>query len=120
MAVRGWPGILTRIPQGREATQRAVQALDQESVCCVFLVDCRLIHDCVVSGDFLDCEGSGLYPLHSHCAMASCAARILVPLTRFAGNHSCVPNAEVKYPNNDFTLHLFATKPIAAGEVSGA
>ncbi|CAM9461953.1 unnamed protein product [Lampetra planeri] len=51
-----------------------------------------------VSGDFLNCEGSGLYVRQSCC------------------NHSCVPNAEATFPDNDFTLHLTALSDIESGE----
>lgn len=43
-----------------------------------------------VSGQFLNCEGSGLYSLQSSC------------------NHSCEPNAEVTFPYNNSTLALKA------------
>ncbi|KAH9520079.1 SET and MYND domain-containing protein 5 [Bulinus truncatus] len=51
-----------------------------------------------VSGDFLDCEGSALYQLQSSC------------------NHSCVPNAEVTYPNGNNTLVMVALRDIAPEE----
>eukprot|EP00052_Salpingoeca_macrocollata_P011322 m.87129 g.87129 ORF g.87129 m.87129 type:complete len:428 (-) comp18005_c0_seq1:37-1320(-) len=51
-----------------------------------------------VSGGFLDCEGSGLFETHSAC------------------NHSCEPNAESRFLNNDFTLHLTAKCDIVAGQ----
>ncbi|XP_032891637.1 SET and MYND domain-containing protein 5 [Amblyraja radiata] len=50
------------------------------------------------TGDFLNCEGSGLYILQSCC------------------NHSCVPNAESSFPENNFLLHLTALQDIEAGE----
>ncbi|XP_029819577.1 SET and MYND domain-containing protein 5 [Manacus vitellinus] len=51
------------------------------------------------SGEFLNCEGSGLYVLQSCC------------------NHSCIPNAETSFPENNFLLHLTALEDIEAGEV---
>ncbi|XP_072353849.1 protein-lysine N-trimethyltransferase SMYD5 [Scyliorhinus torazame] len=50
------------------------------------------------SGEFLNCEGSGLYTLQSCC------------------NHSCDPNAETSFPENNFLLHLTALRDIKAGE----
>ncbi|KAJ8014636.1 hypothetical protein DPEC_G00017690 [Dallia pectoralis] len=50
------------------------------------------------TGDFLNCEGSGLFLLQSSC------------------NHSCVPNAEASFPNNNFLLHLSALGDINPGE----
>ncbi|XP_076103229.1 protein-lysine N-trimethyltransferase SMYD5-like [Mytilus galloprovincialis] len=51
-----------------------------------------------VSGTFLDCEGSGLYLLQSTC------------------NHSCIPNAEITFPNNNHKLVLVAKENISQGE----
>lgn len=34
-----------------------------------------------------------------------------------AGNHSCIPNAETSFPENNFLLHLTALEDIEAGEV---
>ncbi|KAG8453241.1 hypothetical protein GDO86_000029, partial [Hymenochirus boettgeri] len=50
------------------------------------------------TGEFLNCEGSGLYMLQSCC------------------NHSCVPNAEASFPDNNFLLHLIAVEDIKPGE----
>ncbi|KAM6923402.1 protein-lysine N-trimethyltransferase SMYD5 [Xenentodon cancila] len=50
------------------------------------------------TGDFLNCEGSGLFLLQSSC------------------NHSCIPNAEASFPNNNFLLHLSALSDIKLGE----
>uniref|UniRef100_A0A6Q2YYL4 Protein-lysine N-trimethyltransferase SMYD5 n=1 Tax=Esox lucius TaxID=8010 RepID=A0A6Q2YYL4_ESOLU len=50
------------------------------------------------TGDFLNCEGSGLFLLQSSC------------------NHSCIPNAEASFPNNNFLLHLSAIGDINPGE----
>ncbi|KAI1883796.1 hypothetical protein AGOR_G00235280 [Albula goreensis] len=50
------------------------------------------------TGDFLNCEGSGLFLLQSSC------------------NHSCVPNAEASFPDNNFLLHLTALSDISPGE----
>ncbi|XP_062857055.1 histone-lysine N-trimethyltransferase SMYD5 [Trichomycterus rosablanca] len=50
------------------------------------------------TGDFLNCEGSGLFLLQSSC------------------NHSCVPNAEASFPDNNFQLHLSALTDIVPGE----
>lgn len=50
------------------------------------------------SGEFLNCEGSGLYMLQSCC------------------NHSCIPNAETSFPDNNFLLYLTALEDIEAGE----
>uniref|UniRef100_A0A672I932 Protein-lysine N-trimethyltransferase SMYD5 n=1 Tax=Salarias fasciatus TaxID=181472 RepID=A0A672I932_SALFA len=50
------------------------------------------------TGDFLNCEGSGLFLLQSSC------------------NHSCIPNAEASFPDNNFLLHLGALSDIAPGE----
>ncbi|XP_066016028.1 histone-lysine N-trimethyltransferase SMYD5-like isoform X3 [Pocillopora verrucosa] len=51
-----------------------------------------------VSGQFLNCEGSGLYALQSSC------------------NPSCEPNAEVTFPHNNSTLVLKALHDIKEGE----
>uniref|UniRef100_A0A8C8H3G1 Protein-lysine N-trimethyltransferase SMYD5 n=1 Tax=Oncorhynchus tshawytscha TaxID=74940 RepID=A0A8C8H3G1_ONCTS len=48
------------------------------------------------TGDFLNCEGSGLFLLQS--------------------NHSCIPKAEASFPNNNFLLHLSALSDISPGE----
>lgn len=37
-----------------------------------------------------------------------------------AGNHSCVPNAEASFPDNNFLLHLAALSDISPGEVRRA
>uniref|UniRef100_A0A8C5N9P7 Protein-lysine N-trimethyltransferase SMYD5 n=1 Tax=Gouania willdenowi TaxID=441366 RepID=A0A8C5N9P7_GOUWI len=50
------------------------------------------------TGDFLNCEGSGLFLLQSSC------------------NHSCIPNAEASFPDNNFLLHLNALSDISPGE----
>nr|XP_054595222.1 histone-lysine N-trimethyltransferase SMYD5 [Nothobranchius furzeri] len=50
------------------------------------------------TGDFLNCEGSGLFLLQSSC------------------NHSCIPNAEASFPDNNFLLHLSALSDISPGE----
>ncbi|XP_023253913.1 SET and MYND domain-containing protein 5-like [Seriola lalandi dorsalis] len=50
------------------------------------------------TGDFLNCEGSGLFLLQSSC------------------NHSCIPNAEASFPDNNFLLHLSALSDINPGE----
>jgi SET and MYND domain-containing protein 5 len=47
---------------------------------------------------FLNAEGAGLYSLQSKI------------------NHSCEPNAEIKFPHSNHVLAVTATKPIAAGE----
>ena len=35
------------------------------------------------------------------------------------GNHSCIPNTEASFPENNFLLHLSALSDISPGEVSG-
>ncbi|XP_033488322.1 protein-lysine N-trimethyltransferase SMYD5 [Epinephelus lanceolatus] len=50
------------------------------------------------TGDFLNCEGSGLFLLQSSC------------------NHSCIPNAEASFPDNNFLLQLSALSDINPGE----
>ncbi|XP_008324735.1 protein-lysine N-trimethyltransferase SMYD5 [Cynoglossus semilaevis] len=50
------------------------------------------------TGEFLNCEGSGLFVLQSSC------------------NHSCSPNAEASFPDNNFLLHLSALGDISPGE----
>ncbi|XP_014675721.1 PREDICTED: SET and MYND domain-containing protein 5-like [Priapulus caudatus] len=50
------------------------------------------------TGPFLNCEGSGVYLLQS------------------AANHSCIPNAEITFPNNNHVLCLIATTSINANE----
>ncbi|XP_066574452.1 protein-lysine N-trimethyltransferase SMYD5 [Amia ocellicauda] len=50
------------------------------------------------TGDFLNCEGSGLFLLQSSC------------------NHSCLPNAEASFPDNNYLLHMTALSDIAPGE----
>lgn len=51
-----------------------------------------------------------------------CCARMLkahlTPCLTRAGNHSCVPNAEASFPENNFLLHLCALSDINPGEVS--
>ncbi|KAH0615724.1 hypothetical protein JD844_026077 [Phrynosoma platyrhinos] len=54
------------------------------------------------TGEFLNCEGSGLYVLQSSC------------------NHSCIPNAETSFPENNFLLHLTALEDIRPGEKKGS
>ncbi|XP_066559086.1 histone-lysine N-trimethyltransferase SMYD5-like [Amia ocellicauda] len=49
-------------------------------------------------GDFLNCEGSGLFLLQSPC------------------NHSCLPNAEASFPDNNYLLHMTALSDIAPGK----
>lgn len=39
--------------------------------------------------------------------------RLIFPV----GNHSCIPNAETSFPENNFLLHLTALEDIEAGEV---
>jgi len=51
-----------------------------------------------VSGPFVLAEGSGLYVLHSKL------------------NHSCEPNAEIRFPYNDFRLQVVALRDISPGE----
>uniref|UniRef100_A0A8C7DT41 Protein-lysine N-trimethyltransferase SMYD5 n=1 Tax=Oncorhynchus kisutch TaxID=8019 RepID=A0A8C7DT41_ONCKI len=53
------------------------------------------------TGDFLNCEGSGLFLLQSAC------------------NHSCIPNAAASFPSNNFLLHLSALSDISPGEEIG-
>ncbi|PWA18709.1 hypothetical protein CCH79_00005728 [Gambusia affinis] len=55
------------------------------------------------TGEFLNCEGSGLYLLQSSCKRRRC-------------NHSCIPNAEASFPDNNFLLHLNALSDISPGE----
>uniref|UniRef100_A0A3Q3DUR0 Protein-lysine N-trimethyltransferase SMYD5 n=1 Tax=Hippocampus comes TaxID=109280 RepID=A0A3Q3DUR0_HIPCM len=50
------------------------------------------------TGDFLNSEGSGLFLVQSSC------------------NHSCVPNAEASFPDNNFLLHLSALCDIDPGQ----
>ncbi|XP_071948509.1 protein-lysine N-trimethyltransferase SMYD5-like isoform X2 [Antedon mediterranea] len=50
------------------------------------------------SGNFLNCEGSALYSLQSCC------------------NHSCDPNAEVQFLDQNSTMSLVALKNIAEGD----
>lgn len=50
------------------------------------------------SGQFLNCEGSGLYSTQSRC------------------NHSCQPNAEVTFPDNNSNMVLVAISDIQPGE----
>lgn len=50
------------------------------------------------SGSFLDVEGSGLYVVQSKL------------------NHSCLPNAEIKFPHSNHTLVISALKDIEPGE----
>ncbi|UJR09677.1 hypothetical protein I4U23_013911 [Adineta vaga] len=51
-----------------------------------------------VSGEFIDCEGSGLFKLQS-CL-----------------NHSCDANAEIQYRHNNSTLSVVATRSISTNE----
>ncbi|CAF0901701.1 unnamed protein product [Adineta ricciae] len=51
-----------------------------------------------VSGEFIDCEGSGLFKLQS-CL-----------------NHSCDANAEIQYRHNNSTLSVVATRSISSNE----
>lgn len=50
------------------------------------------------AGQFLNCEGSGLYVLQSKC------------------NHSCEPNAEISFENGNHIMTLKALKKIEIGE----
>ncbi|XP_055706297.1 histone-lysine N-trimethyltransferase SMYD5 [Phlebotomus papatasi] len=50
------------------------------------------------SGSFLDVEGSGLYVVQSKL------------------NHSCLPNAEIKFPHSNHSLVISAVKDIDPGE----
>ncbi|EDV22754.1 uncharacterized protein TRIADDRAFT_28394 [Trichoplax adhaerens] len=50
------------------------------------------------SGDFLDCEGSGLYLLQSCC------------------NHDCSPNVEINFLDNNATLTVKAIRNISEGQ----
>jgi len=50
------------------------------------------------AGDFLDCDGIGLYKLQSKC------------------NHSCSPNSQVSFDYGNFRLSLKATKDISKDE----
>uniref|UniRef100_T1IIR5 Protein-lysine N-trimethyltransferase SMYD5 n=1 Tax=Strigamia maritima TaxID=126957 RepID=T1IIR5_STRMM len=54
------------------------------------------------SGGFLNNEGSALYPLQSSCKLPS--------------NHSCVPNAEATFLDNNFNLVMIATSDIDIDE----
>ncbi|CAF0995814.1 unnamed protein product [Adineta ricciae] len=51
-----------------------------------------------ISGEFIDCEGSGLFKLQS-CL-----------------NHSCDANAEIQYRHNNSTLSVVATRSISSNE----
>jgi len=51
-----------------------------------------------VSGQFIDCEGSGLYKLQSAC------------------NHSCDPNAEISFVHGNHTLSIVALRDISPEE----
>lgn len=42
-----------------------------------------------------------------------------LPASHDPGNHSCVPNAETSFPENNFLLHLTALEDIKPGEVRG-
>lgn len=95
-------------------------------------------HACLISvetGDFLNCEGSGLFLLQSSCKCRwspccerchfSSKAALMTPRPLFflssstpAGNHSCIPNAEASFPDNNFLLQLSALSDIHPGEVS--
>lgn len=92
-----------------------------------FLNSCVKLCDlCVETGDFLNCEGSGLFLLQSSCKWHQCSAVTLAALDLFpfnasvvsVGNHSCIPNSEVSFPNNNFFLQLNALSDISPGEVS--
>lgn len=50
------------------------------------------------SGDFLNCEGVGLYRLQSAC------------------NHSCDPDAEIAFENGNHTLSLKSLKSVCSGQ----
>lgn len=93
------------------------------------------------TGDFLNCEGSGLFLLQSSCENnAECFSSFCLftlhkcycvgkckdverslPVMCFCrqGNHSCIPNAEASFPDNNFLLHLSALSDISPGEVRG-
>ncbi|KAH3787594.1 histone-lysine N-trimethyltransferase SMYD5-like isoform X2 [Dreissena polymorpha] len=51
-----------------------------------------------VSGTFLNCEGVGLYSMQSAC------------------NHSCRPNAEIEFNNQNYVLSLVAVEDISPEE----
>lgn len=42
-----------------------------------------------------------------------------LPASPDPGNHSCVPNAETSFPENNFLLHVTALEDIKPGEVRG-
>lgn len=42
-----------------------------------------------------------------------------LPASHGLGNHSCVPNAETSFPENNFLLHVTALEDIKPGEVRG-
>lgn len=42
-----------------------------------------------------------------------------LPASHDPGNHSCVPNAETSFPENNFLLHVTALEDIKPGEVRG-
>lgn len=56
--------------------------------------------------------------------LSSCSAKRDVKIYEgflcCTGNHSCVPNAEASFPDNNFLLHLAALSDISPGEVRGA
>lgn len=106
---------------------------------------CIICLFCAETGDFLNCEGSGLFLLQSSCkcwwclSYENCYFRLKMLLVwakrpydnlpwhthtqpyaslTSAGNHSCIPNAEVSFPDNNFLLHLSALCDINQGEVS--
>ena len=87
----------------------------------------------VETGDFLNCEGSGLFLLQSSCECRHLRAfgrgggnHTIWPvkthylhhvLLTYSGNHSCIPNAEAAFPDNNFLLHLSALSDVQPGEV---
>lgn len=59
--------------------------------------------------------------LPSMCKVLVMHTHTLYSLSVFCGlgNHSCVPNAETSFPENNFVLHVTALEDIKPGEVRG-
>ncbi|KAF7468292.1 Hypothetical predicted protein [Marmota monax] len=93
----GLPGTLSSLSQWVHACD-ALELKPQDREQLDAFID-QLYKDIeAATGEFLNCEGSGLFVLQSCC------------------NHSCVPNAETSFPENNFLLHVTALEDIKPGE----
>ena len=71
----------------------------------------------LVSGEFIDCEGSGLFKLQSCRRWTQLQRSFVNDRLRLVVNHSCDANAEIQYLHNNSTLSVVATRTISKEEV---